>query len=136
MDKALYSTLQGGIFRNVPGDRSAVMRSIKGKGNRSTEIRFRLALVRARIKGFRVNRRVEGTHPDVFFDRERVAVFLDGCFWHGCPNCALLSPRTNAEYWQTKINCNKERDIRMTSMLEDKGIRVLRIWEHELSDQL
>src|SRR5205807_7402489 len=127
MDKALYRTLQDGIFRDVSQGRSAVMRSIKGRGNQTTEVRFRFALVRAGIKGWQLNQRVEQTRPDVFFDKERLAVFLDGCFWHGCPECGLATPRTNVQYWRTKIACNKERDVRTTSLLKARGVQVFRV---------
>lgn len=69
--------------------------------------------------------------PDFCFRRERLAVFLDGCFWHGCRVCRRR-PASNVAYWTAKIVRNRERDARVSSELRALGWRVLRIWEHEL----
>jgi DNA mismatch endonuclease (patch repair protein) len=69
---------------------------------------------------------------DLVFSKARVAVFLDGCFWHGCPIHAT-QPKTNAEFWQTKITRNQARDRLVTRTLRARGWRALRIWEHELA---
>lgn len=69
--------------------------------------------------------------PDFVFVPERLVVFLDSCFWHGCPK-HLRMPKSNLAYWQGKIETNRKRDRRQTKQLEEKGWRVLRIWEHEL----
>jgi len=69
--------------------------------------------------------------PDFVFQRERVAIFLDSCFWHGCPK-HLRMPTSNLTYWSNKIAGNRERDRRQTRELKDQGWRVLRLWEHEL----
>jgi DNA mismatch endonuclease (patch repair protein) len=66
----------------------------------------------------------------VVFTRARVAVFVDGCFWHGCPEHGS-APKSNAGYWAAKIEGNRQRDIRTDSQLEDAGWRVIRLWEHE-----
>jgi DNA mismatch endonuclease (patch repair protein) len=71
---------------------------------------------------------------DVVFPRQRVAVFLDGCYWHGCPEHCRM-PARNAEYWQAKIARNRARDARITKALTDEGWRVVRIWEHEALEQ-
>lgn len=71
--------------------------------------------------------------PDVVFSRCRVAVYVDGCFWHGCPEHWTRS-RTNQGYWDEKVNANRERDLRMTAVLEREGWTVLRFWEHEDMD--
>jgi DNA mismatch endonuclease (patch repair protein) len=68
--------------------------------------------------------------PDVVFTARRVAVFLDGCFWHGCPIHGTM-PATNASYWEDKIEANRRRDQRTTVALERDGWKVLRVWEHE-----
>lgn len=67
---------------------------------------------------------------DVVFPRLRLAVFVDGCFWHRCPTHFVL-PKTNTSYWQTKIDGNAARDIDTTAALEAEGWRVLRSWEHD-----
>jgi DNA mismatch endonuclease (patch repair protein) len=67
---------------------------------------------------------------DVVFTRQRVAVFLDGCFWHGCPS-HYTEPATNRDFWALKVSANRARDARITAVLEIEGWRVLRFWEHE-----
>jgi DNA mismatch endonuclease (patch repair protein) len=72
-----------------------------------------------------------GVRPDFIFPRLRVAVFVDGCFWHGCPKHAT-QPKTNAKFWRDKIAGNKSRDRRVNSALRKRGWTVVRVWEHEL----
>ncbi|MDQ6773384.1 MAG: very short patch repair endonuclease [Candidatus Dormibacteraeota bacterium] len=67
--------------------------------------------------------------PDIVFTRQRVAVFVDGCFWHGCPDHGT-SPRHNPEYWTSKMQRNRARDAKVNRALSESGWRVLRIWEH------
>lgn len=67
---------------------------------------------------------------DLVFPRARVAVFVDGCFWHGCPYHFRL-PRTNTEYWRAKISRNQDRDVEVDRTLSDRGWLVVRVWEHE-----
>jgi DNA mismatch endonuclease (patch repair protein) len=69
--------------------------------------------------------------PDFFFARRRVAVFVDGCFWHGCPRCGHI-PKTNSAYWGAKIARNRTRDARISRALRAQGYSVLRIWECDL----
>src|SRR5688500_15793960 len=97
MEKLLRETLPGGQFLNVPKVRSRAMSAIRGKNNRSTEIKFRMALVRAGISGWSIHENLPG-RPDVYFSGARVAVFLDGCFWHGCARCGHI-PKTNSLFW-------------------------------------
>jgi DNA mismatch endonuclease (patch repair protein) len=70
--------------------------------------------------------------PDFVFREERLAVFVDGCFWHCCPKCGNM-PASNREFWRTKLGKNKLRDRHVTRTLRTEGWKVLRIWEHELS---
>jgi DNA mismatch endonuclease, patch repair protein len=70
--------------------------------------------------------------PDFVFPKLRIAVFVDGCFWHGCPLHAT-QPKQNAEFWRTKIARNQARDLLVTRQLRARGWRVLRLWEHELT---
>jgi DNA mismatch endonuclease (patch repair protein) len=67
---------------------------------------------------------------DVLFPRLRVAIFVDGCFWHGCPD-HLVHARTNAVYWDMKISSNRARDRATDRMLQDRGWTSVRVWEHE-----
>lgn len=69
---------------------------------------------------------------DIVFTRQRVCVFVDGCFWHGCP-LHFDVPKTNSDWWREKIEDNRARDIRQTHQLEECGWRVLRYWEHDVT---
>jgi DNA mismatch endonuclease, patch repair protein len=71
-----------------------------------------------------------GVHPDIVFTRAKVAVFLDGCFWHACPEHGTM-PKRNVGYWQPKLAANTERDQRVNEALTAAGWLVLRVWEHE-----
>ena len=115
----------------TPAERSARMAKVKGWGNASTELRL-VAVFRALgITGWRRKHPLPGK-PDFVFPRLRLAVFVDGCFWHGCPLHAT-QPRQNAEFWRTKIARNQERDRLVARKLRARGWRVLRFWEHELT---
>lgn len=74
--------------------------------------------------------------PDIVFSRSRVAVFCDGCFWHGCPEHGQRHRGQNAHYWSPKITGNRERDLLHTEALEAAGWLVLRFWEHESADAI
>ncbi len=107
------------------------------QGNRSTgtkpEERLRLALWHAGLRGYRKNVRKLPGKPDVVYGRAKLAVFVHGCFWHGCPSCTRnRSPKTNALYWSEKLSGNRERDARHTADLEAIGFRVLVFWECEI----
>ena len=106
------------------------MSLIRSRGNRATELRL-MAIMRAhRITGWRRNWPLFGK-PDFAFPQLKLAVFVDGCFWHGCPLHAT-SPKTNAAFWRKKLAANRTRDRFVTRTLRTLGWRVLRIWEHEL----
>jgi DNA mismatch endonuclease (patch repair protein) len=70
------------------------------------------------------------SRADILFPREKVAVYVDGCFWHGCPRHATI-PKTNASYWVPKLTRNRERDAETVTLLESEGWVCLRLWEHE-----
>ena len=110
--------------------RSAVMAAIRSRGNKATELRL-IAIFRAQgITGWRRHRPLFGK-PDFAFPALKLAVFVDGCFWHGCPIHGTR-PRTNAAFWRRKISTNRTRDRLVTRTLRARGWRVLRIWEHAL----
>ena len=134
MERKLRKTLKGGKFKDVPPVRSKTMAAIRGKNNRTTELCFRMALIRAGIKGWRTNVKDLTGKPDFFFDKNQIAVFIDGCFWHGCPKCGHY-PKTRSSFWKTKILRNKERDKKNRRQLRGKGIKVVSIWEHSLKDR-
>ncbi len=111
-------------------DRSRLMAKVRGQGNKTTEIAMMKLLRRNRIIGWRRNQPVLGK-PDFVFRVGRVAVFVDGCFWHRCPRHCRM-PTSNRDYWSQKIKQNKARDRFVARVLRRSGWRVLRIWEHEL----
>ncbi len=83
------------------------------------------------LRGWRRSVRVERTRPDFLFSRAHIAIFVDGCFWHGCPQCSRR-PVTNVDYWDAKLDRNMERDVEQTRRLEAAGWTVLRFWGHEV----
>jgi DNA mismatch endonuclease (patch repair protein) len=99
------------------------------------EIALRKALWSRGHRGYRTRSKLPG-RPDVVFGRLKLAVFVDGCFWHGCPKCGDgRPPRSNLKYWSPKLATNRERDRRQTLQLRRQGWTVLRMWEHDvLSD--
>lgn len=135
MEKALRRHLPGGEFKNVSPERSRAMSAVRGWGNKTTEVLFRYALVRNGVKGWQIHPEGIPGSPDFLFDHEKVVVFLDGCFWHGCKKCGHF-PRANAAFWRAKIERNKQRDIRTTDQLRKRKFLVIRFWEHELGDGL
>jgi DNA mismatch endonuclease (patch repair protein) len=112
--------------------RSRVMSRSKSSGTRSTEWKFRSLLMRSGIAGWKLGHKSGlAGNPDVLFGPSRIAIFLDGCFWHGCTRCRSI-PATNRRFWTEKIQGNRKRDKKVVRMLRDKGWKSVRIWEHEL----
>jgi DNA mismatch endonuclease (patch repair protein) len=111
--------------------RSAIMSRVRGKGNKLTEVAL-VKLFRAnRITGWRRHYPIVGK-PDFAFPKLKLAVFADGCFWHSCPKHATR-PKGNSAFWSAKLDANKARDRKVNRELRAKGWRVLRIWEHDLT---
>ncbi len=110
--------------------RSQVMRAVRSKGNKSTEIALIDIFKSHKISGWRRNFNFIGK-PDFVFPKQKIIVFVDGCFWHG-HQCRMRKPGANDEYWETKIANNKKRDRLLTKALRDKGWKVIRIWECEI----
>lgn len=131
MERSLKKHLKGGCFQKVSPVRSCTMSRIRGKNNKSTEIKFRMALVRNEIVGWTANELSLIGKPDFYFKKVKLAVFIDGCFWHGCPICGHI-PRTNTSFWKEKIRRNKVRDKRTIKALLKQGIQVVRLWEHQI----
>ena len=111
--------------------RSEIMSQVKGRGNKRTELALIKILREHRIIGWRRHQHVFGK-PDFIFPRLKIALFVDGCFWHACPVHAT-QPRQNHAFWQKKLSSNKARDNKVNRSLRMQGWRVLRIWEHELA---
>lgn len=110
------------------------MARVRSTGNRTTEWRLRGALIKYGVSGWRLNSRELPGRPDFVFREAKVAVFVDGCFWHGCPSCGRL-PKTRQAFWRTKIAANVLRDKRDNRKLRQLGWTVVRIWEHELKSR-
>ena len=113
--------------------RSFVMRQVKSHGNKSTEVRLISIFKANSISGWRRNYAVKG-HPDFVFLKKKVAVFVDGCFWHG-HDCRNTKPSDNKEYWDKKRERNIKRDKEVTASFEARGWTVIRIWECELKNK-
>lgn len=133
--------------------RSRIMSRIRGTGNQRTDKAVATMLRRAGITGWRRHvvirlpptrsaRSVasDGTkfkpqvRPDFVFPKQKVALFIDGCFWHGCPRC-YTAPKSARGYWKRKVMTNRERDRYQTLELKKIGWRVVRMWEHNVSSK-
>jgi len=110
--------------------RSEIMSKVRSKGNKSTELKMIQIFHEAGIKGWRRNYKVKG-HPDFVFLKERIAIFVDGCFWHG-HNCRNTVPKDHSDYWDKKREHNRQHDHEITALFEGRGWTVMRIWECEL----
>ena len=108
------------------------MRKVKSKKNKSTELRLIDIFKQNGITGWKRNYPVKG-HPDFVFLKEKVAVFVDGCFWHGHEGCKYyILPKTNVEFWQNKIERNRNRDIEEQQKLASMGWHCITVWECQL----
>ena len=110
--------------------RSEIMRAVKSKDTKSTELVLISMFKENGITGWRHSYNVKG-HPDFVFLDKRIAIFVDGCFWHG-HDCRNTRPADHAEYWAKKRERNIQRDKEATKAFEDRGWTVIRIWECEL----
>ena len=119
--------------------RSEVMSRIRGRGNVSTELRFAQVLRRVGISGWRRHRTIKcevkgasiHVRPDFVFQKEHLAVFVDGCFWHCCKLHSSI-PANNRAFWKQKLGANIERDRTADRALRAMGWHVIRVWEHDL----
>lgn len=134
MERYLRAKLKTGGFADVSPLRSSIMAAIKSKSNRTTEGSLRLALVRAGVSGWRLHAREIPGRPDFYFEDFKIAIFVDGCFWHGCPRCGHV-PKTRSVFWRAKFERNRIRDRRYGRELALRGIRVVRFWEHSLRNK-
>lgn len=110
----------------------ATRRSMRGNRRKDTkpELAVRRALWAAGLRGYRVDYKNLPGRPDIVFNKQKVAIFIHGCFWHRCPTCTRnLTPTANAARWAEKFRRNQERDQRHQAELRDLGYRVLVIWE-------
>jgi DNA mismatch endonuclease (patch repair protein) len=109
--------------------RSFNMSRIKGKDTKP-EVMLRKQLYARGITGYRIHYNILGK-PDIVFPKKKIAIFIDGCFWHKCPIC-FVKPKTRTEFWMKKIESNVKRDKIVKETLEKEGWIVLRFWEHEV----
>lgn len=113
------------------GTRTYNMSRIRSRDTKP-EMRLRKLLWLCGNRGYRLRSKLPGK-PDIVFSGARLAIFVDGCFWHGCPSCGDgRAPSSNIEYWNAKRVRNRERDAARTLELETMGWRVVRLWEHEV----
>ncbi|QWV94222.1 very short patch repair endonuclease [Geomonas oryzisoli] len=123
-----------GMDRISKEARSRNMQAIRSR-NTEIEMTLRRALWASGIRGYRLcTQRIAGT-PDIVFTKQKVAIFVDGCFWHGCPIC-YRKPKTNSFFWEKKLAYNKARDLHNTTQLTEEGWVVIRFWEHDVRKQL
>jgi DNA mismatch endonuclease (patch repair protein) len=132
MDRALRRHLVDGRFAAVDPVDARRLRAVRGRGNRSTDQRFVELMTAAGIEGWSLHHQ-DGRPADAWFSRERIAVFLDGCFWHACERCAHR-PTKNGGYWREKRAINRARDLRIDEELRRRGVVVLRFFECELRE--
>lgn len=117
----------------IPQERSRIMSRIRSRGNAATELRFVEILKNHKIVGWRRGMPLPGK-PDFVFPSVRVAVFIDGDFWHGNPKSFRL-PKTNVAYWRAKIDGNRRRDRKINAILRLRGWKVIRFWQSSLNKE-
>jgi DNA mismatch endonuclease, patch repair protein len=133
MERILKRKLKAGVFSGVSPLRSKIMSSIKGKHNKSTEVKLRMALVKAGVRGWVLHPADVFGKPDIFFPDRKLAIFVDGCFWHGCDVCGHI-PKTRSNFWKAKFERNQTRAKLVKQRLRQRSIKVMRIWEHILNE--
>lgn len=109
------------------------MQANRGKNTRP-EMQVRLLLRKAGYPGYRLHWKKAPGRPDIAYPGRKVAVFVNGCYWHRCPHCSPPLPKSNTEFWQAKFTANEARDTRQTADLEAAGWTVVTVWECELRD--
>lgn len=114
----------------------AVRKSMQGNKSKNTkpELAVRKLLREAGFPGYRLQWKKAPGRPDIAYPGRKIAVFVNGCFWHRCPKCNLPLPKTNPDYWEEKFRRNVERDQRKIKELEEAGWKVFVIWECELKN--
>lgn len=111
--------------------RSYCMSQIRGKDTK-TELGFRKYVWNKGLKTYRVKNKIKG-RPDMYFPKRKIAVFIDGCFWHKCPRC-FVEPKSNKKFWREKIKKNIQRDLDIGRLLRKQNIMVIRFWGHEIKN--
>jgi len=114
---------------------SRVMSANKAKDT-LPEIQLRKELWSHGKRGFRLHVHLAGTRPDIVFTKSKIAIFVNGCFWHRCPTCKLPYPKNNVAFWKAKFRANKVRDLNKTKSLTGAGWTVHTIWECEIKQNI
>lgn len=121
----------------IPGNVniSRVMSANKAK-NTKPEILIRKAIWQSGLRGYRIHPKIIPGKPDICFNKRKIAIFVNGCFWHRCPKCKLPLPKTHTEFWVNKFKKNVKRDKQKEITLRQLGWCVIKIWECEITDNL
>ena len=119
----------------LSGSTSKVMSANKAKDTKP-EIAFRKALWTEGIRGYRLNWKKAPGSPDIAFPGRKIAIFINGCYWHRCPKCGLPLPKTNTQFWKEKFERNIARDKKKNRELLDLGWNVLVLWECDIKNNL
>jgi len=113
--------------------RSYIMSRIRSRDTKP-ELQLRKFLYARGMRGYRIRNKLPGS-PDIVFTKQKVAIFVDGCFWHGCPLC-YRQPQNNAEFWTKKLTNNVLRDRKVDDQLTAAGWTVIRFWEHVVMNDI
>ena len=108
------------------------MAKVRSKGNVSTEAAAEAILRLNKVRGWIKHPKNVLGRPDFYFRRCKVALFIDGCFWHACPICRRRTPKSRTAFWRKKIDENRRRDNRIRIKLRTEGFHVFRVWEHQV----
>jgi len=111
------------------------MSAIRAK-NTQPEIILRKALFRAGFRGYRLNYRKVVGSPDICFPKNKIAIFVHGCFWHWCPRCQPTLPKTHSSFWKAKFTKNRARDKKKLALLQQDDWITLVFWECEIKKNL
>lgn len=114
---------------------SRIMSSIKGK-NTKPELEFRKALWRKNLRGYRIHSKKVPGSPDIIYSKIKLAIFINGCFWHRCPHCFPPIPKSHTDFWLQKFQMNIERDKIKITQLEDAGWITMTVWECQIKQNI
>jgi len=121
---------------NPLSERVSQSMSSNKASNTSPELSLRKALQSNKLKGYRLHRKDLPGRPDIVCSKIKLAIFVNGCFWHRCPYCNLPLPKSNTDFWKNKFERNQLRDERKTDELKKLGWTVLTIWECQIKNEL
>lgn len=109
------------------------MQANRGKDT-GPELKLRRLLREAGFRGYRLHWKKAPGRPDIAYPGRKIAIFVNGCFWHRCPHCNPSTPKSNTDFWRAKFAANEVRDARKAAELQDAGWRVIAVWECEVAD--